>query len=83
MAAFPTGNTTVMSIDETQIEVADGRGGTFIIPRQTLRAIIEEGGHTEIQYLIYQIAAKLAALNVALGDSEAVAQAIGDMTIAI
>lgn len=83
MAAFPTGTTTVMSIDATQIVVADGRGGEFTIPRETLRYIIEEGGHTETQYLIYQIAAKLAAANVALGDSEAVAQAIGDMTISI
>ncbi len=83
MAAFPTGNTTVLNIDDTQITVADGRGGEFIVPRQNLRYIIEEGGHTETQYLIYQIAAKLAAGNVALGDSEAVAQAIGDMTISI
>jgi hypothetical protein len=81
MVNFPTAQLTVLNIDESQIEIGDGQGGSFTVPRSTLGYIIDEGGHSEQQYLIYQIAMKLADLNVNLGNAEAIAQAIGDMII--
>lgn len=74
--------TTVLNIDETTIEIDNGQGGTFQVTRGDLKYIAEEG-HTERQYLVYQIAVKLAELGVDLDDTTAVAQAIGDMTINI
>lgn len=74
--------TTVLSIDDITIEVDNGQGGTFQINRNDLKYIAEEG-HTERQYLVYQIAVKLVEMNVDLDNTTAVAQAIGDMTINI
>jgi hypothetical protein len=79
--ALPTKQLTVLNIDEMTIEIGDGTGGSFNVSRGDLVNIAEQGGCSENQYSVFQIAVKLAEQNVNLGNAEAIAQAIGDMTI--
>jgi hypothetical protein len=72
---------TVLNINDYQYEVGDGTGGSFTMPKSILQYLINEGGKSETQYLIYQIAIKLQEQDVDLNNSEAVAQAIGDMEV--